>query len=123
MNPTLIKNHTAGAAVEPYRIIKHGSADGAVIHATDATAALIGVTAELGAESGARVDVVRAGITLVELGGTVTRGAAITAGTAGVGVAAAPATGANAYAIGFAEVAGVSGDIIDVMLAPHRLQG
>jgi hypothetical protein len=124
MNPTLTKNHTAGAAVEPCRIVKHGTADGAVIHATNGTAAaLIGVTGELGAASGERVDVHRTGIVEIKLGGTVARGAAVTSGADGVGVAAAPATGVNSYVIGYAEVSGVSGDIIDVMLAPGLMQG
>lgn len=123
MNPTLIKNHTAGAAVEPFRIVKHGAADGAVIHATDGSAAQIGVTGELGAAAGERVDVNRAGISLVEFGGTVARGAPVTATTDGKAVAASPAAGANVFVIGYAEVSGVSGDVADVMLAPHRLQG
>ncbi len=123
MNPTLIKNHTAGTEVMPYRIVKHGSADGVVVHATDGSAAQIGVTGELGAASGERVDVNRAGITLVEFGGTVARGAPVTATADGKAVAAAPAADANTFVIGYAEVSGVSGDVGDVMLAPHRLQG
>lgn len=124
MTPTLIKNHVAGATVEAYRIVKHGSSDGAVVHGTNGTsAALIGVTGELGAESGERVDVVRAGIAEVTFGGTVSRGAAVTATSTGKAVAATPGGALNNYVIGFAEVDAVDGDIAPIMLAPSIMNG
>lgn len=123
MNPTLIKSHVAGSTVAAFRIVKNGTADGKVVQGTNATVALIGVTGELGADTGERVDVIRSGIAEIEFGGTVARGAPVTADASGKAVAAAPAAGANAYIIGFAEVSAADGDIADVLLAPSVMQG
>ena len=122
MNPTLIKNKGAEAAVAAYRIVKHGAAGG-VVQASDASAALIGVAIELPAAAGDRIDVAQAGIAYVEFGGTVAAGAALTADADGKAVAAAPTTGANAYIIGFAEEAGADGDIGSVLIAPSIMNG
>ena len=123
MNPMLIKNYTAEAAIAAYRIVKPGAADGGVLQAAAATDALMGVTGSVAPASGERVDVIKSGIAQVELGGTVTRGGPITADASGKGVAAAPSAGSNNRLIGFAEVSGVSGDIIDVLVAQGSLQG
>lgn len=123
-NQGLIKNHTADAAVGPYRIVVHGAADGNVAQAAGSAAALIGITDRLGAAvAGDRLDVVRSGIAEVEYGGTVARGDPLTADASGRAVAAAPAAGANAYVIGFAEVSGVLGDIGSASIWPGRIQG
>lgn len=121
-NPGLIKNYDAGAAIAKYRIVKFGTSDYTVIQAAAATDLLIGVSNLLGADSGDRVDVVKSGIAQVEYGGNVTRGALLTADADGKAVAAAPAAGANASVIGYAEVSGVSGDIGAVFIAPGSLQ-
>jgi hypothetical protein len=85
---------------------------------------LMGVTDRLGAAvAGDRIDVVRSGIAEVEFGGTVARGDPLTADASGRAVAAAPAAGANAYVIGFAEVSGVLGDIGSASILPGRIQG
>lgn len=123
-NPTLTKTFTAGAAVAARRIVKHGSGDTLVVQAT-ATAgdALLGVSAELAAASGARVDIHLAGIAEVEYGASVTRGAQLKADADGKAVAAAPGAGVNNRVIGVAMVSGASGDIGLVLLAPSMLQG
>lgn len=122
-NETLVKNYIAGAAVEPYRIVKF-SADLTVIHGAASTDALIGVSvATISVPSGQRVDVVKDGIAQVKLGGVVTRGDPITSDATGQGVAAAPGAGVNARIIGFAEVSGANGDIIPVHVVPGRIQG
>lgn len=122
-NIILDKNYVAEAAIAACRIVKFGSADGQVVQAAAATDSLIGVCEMVGPALGERCDVIKSGIADVELGGTVTRGAAITADANGKGVAAAPAAGSNARIIGFAEVSGVSGDIIPVLVAPGVMQG
>ena len=118
-----IKNYSAGGAIEKYRIVKF-SADGTVVQATAATDALIGVSGIPNpAVSGNRVDVVRAGAAMAELGGTVTRGDFLTADSNGKAITAAPAAGVNARTIGVADVSGVSGDIIWIVVNAGSVQG
>lgn len=121
--PTLIRNYTAGGAITKYRIAKHGAADGAVLQAAAATDALMGICVELDAASGARTDIIKAGIADVEYGGNVTRGDPLTSDANGKAVTAAPAAGANVRTIGFAEVSGVAGDIGACDIAPGVMQG
>jgi len=123
-NQGLIKTHTADGAVGAYRIVVHGAADGNAAQAAGSTVMLMGVTDRLGAAvAGDRIDVVRSGIAEVEFGGTVARGDPLTSDASGRAVAAAPAAGANAYVIGFAEVSGVLGDIGSASILPGRIQG
>ena len=122
-NPALIKNYTAEADVSAFRIVKFGSSDGSVLHATAATDRGIGVVSELPGVAGDRVDVVRSGIADVEFGGTVTRGAKIVSDATGKAVAASPSAGANVEVIGIAEESGVSGDIARILISPSVMQG
>ena len=124
-NEGLIKSFVAESAIAANTLVKFGSTDDYVVPATAATDAIIGVCSEVAADAGERVDIVINGIAEVKLGGTVTRGASfITAGAAGVGVAAAPAAGVNNRVIGVAMASGVSGDIIGVDLtAKGQIQG
>lgn len=122
MNPDLIKSYDAGAAVTARRIVKF-SADGVVIHGAAATDSLVGVTGQLDAASGDRVDVTRTGMALVEFGGNVTRGDKLTSDANGKAVTAAPATGVNNQIIGIAEVSGVDGDIGSLLISPSTMQG
>jgi hypothetical protein len=113
----LITNKNAGGEVLPYRIVKFGANDNAVIQAAAATDASIGVADQLGADAaGHPIDVIRSGIAEVEYGGNVTRGVALTADSQGRAIAAT--AGANVRIIGFAEVSGVVGDIGSVHIAP-----
>lgn len=120
---TLITNHDAGAAISAYRIVKHGAADGAVVQASAITDLLIGICDRIGAASGGRAEIVRAGLAEVEYGGNVTRGQPLTSDSNGKAVYANPGAGTNAYIIGFAEVSGVDGDVGSVLIAPGRIQG
>lgn len=120
----LTTTHTADGAIAPYRIVKHGDADGDVAQATASTEVLIGIAGRLPADAaGDRIDIHRGGIAEVEFGGSVTRGNPLTTDSVGRAVAAAPGAGVNAHIIGFAEVSGVSGDIGSVRVAPGRIQG
>jgi len=122
-NPTLTKSFLAGAAVTKYRIVKFGADDDSVVQAAAATDILIGVADPLGGESGRRVDVIMQGAADVEYGGTVTRGALLTADANGRAVEAAPAAGSNNRIIGVAMASGVTGDIGSVLLSPGSMQG
>jgi hypothetical protein len=123
MKVILETNQIAEAAIAPYRIVKPGAADRGVVQAAAAADALMGVCDSVGPALGERCDIVRSGIALVEFGGTVAAGAAVTSDASGKAVAAAPAAGSNVRIIGFAEVAAVAGDIADVLIAPGVMQG
>lgn len=122
-NELLLKNYVAQAAIPKYRIVAFGSADGTVVASSAATSLHIGVNSELDVTTGERVDIVRAGLPLVEYGGTVTRGQPLTSDSVGRAVAATPAAGANVRIIGFAEVNAVSGDVDRMHLSPGVMQG
>ena len=123
-NRELTKTYTAEAAIEPYRIVKFGAADYGVIQGAAATDKLIGVTVPIiSIASGESCDVILMGIAEVKLGGTVTRGDLITSDATGQGLTAAPAAGVNNRHIGIAQVSGVSGDIIPVLVNPSSVQG
>lgn len=122
MNP-YIKSYKAGAAVPKHRIIKHGAADGEVILGAAATDGIFGVSVEIDADAGERVDVAVSGPMLIEYGGAVTRGDLLTSDAVGRAVTAAPGAGANNRIIGVADVSGVLNDIVDVFIVPGSLQG
>lgn len=117
-NDILTKNFKAGGPIAKFALVKFDSAEDTVIAATAATDKIIGVAQEA-ASSGGRVDVRLMGLSNVVLGGTVARGAAVTATTAGAAVdLAAAATIKNA--VGRAMGSGVSGDIITVLVLPFE---
>lgn len=123
-NPTLTKSRRAAGALAAYTIVKHGASDGEVALSVAATDAHCGVVGQLGAKAtGDRVDIHMAGLVEVKLGGIVAAGDPITADGAGKGVKAQPAAGANARHIGFADTAGIAGDVINVLFAPGVIQG
>ncbi|MDI3381016.1 DUF2190 domain-containing protein [Xenophilus aerolatus] len=120
----MTKVATCESAIPPYRICKPGASDGAVLLASAGTDKLMAVNDRIAfAVAGDRGDVVRLGIAEVEYGATVAAGDALTADASGRAVVAAPAAGANVRIIGFAEVAGVVGDIGSMMLRPSLMQG
>ena len=120
----LVENFDAGAAIAPYRFVKPGAADAAVIQGAAVGDAIMGTSDSLGADAaGDRVDIHTMGVGEIELGGTVTRGDWLTSDAAGKGVTAAPAAGVNNSVGGQARVSGVAGDIIDIRLAPGQIQG
>ncbi len=104
----------AGGTVSPYRIVKYGGADGAVVQSAAAADAHVGVSGRAAAADGGRVEIARAGIADVEYGGNVARGALLTADADGKAVAAEDGN----RVIGVAEVSGAAGDIGQVLLAP-----
>ena len=110
--------------ISQYRFVKFGSDDNHVVQAAAAMDLIIGATGILGASAVEdRVDVVMMGIVDMKAGGTITRGALVTADSSGQAVAAAPAAGVNNRVGGIALASAVSGDIIPVMLVQHQIQG
>lgn len=122
-NIGLTKSYTAEGAISANRIVKVGAADWGALQAAAVSDKLIGISTEIDAASGERVDVVHEGIADLKLGGTVARGDFLTSDASGQGVVAAPAGGTNNQIIGKALISGVSGDIIPVLVAPSMLQG
>lgn len=122
-NNGLTKNYTAEGAIAANTIVKVGAADYGVLAAAAVSDKLIGISTEIAASSGERVDVIHEGIADLKIGGTVARGDFLTTDSSGQGVAAAPSAGTNNQIIGKALVSGVSGDIIPVLIAPSMLQG
>lgn len=122
MNQYLIKSFTAGGAIGANLIVRF-SADNAVVVAGAATELLLGVTTEIAADSGERVDVVLSGIVMVKAGGSITRGALVTSDASGQAVAAAPSAGANVRVLGVAMLGAASGDLVPVLLSQSMMQG
>jgi len=113
---------TAGAAVDEFRAVKIGAADSTVIEAVDGAAAIVGVS-EFAVAAGAEVTVQVSGVARVKAGGVIARGSMVTAAADGVVVAAAPASGANAYTLGIALATAADGDEIPVLLSQGVIQG
>lgn len=122
-NPILTKNFLAGVAIAPYRIVLLGDVDDGVVQAEGSSEALLGVSDDLGADAGDRVDVYLSGVTQVEYGGAVARSDWLTSDADGKAVVPAPAAGTNANIIGQAMVAGAAGDIGSVLISQGRIQG
>lgn len=121
--PGLTKNFTASGAIAARRIVKFGAGDQLASQASAATDLSIGVSAELDAADGERVDVHLSGLVPVRFGGNVGRGKKVTADASGRAIEAAPAGGANAQVAGIAMVSGALDDIGLVFLAPSVMQG
>lgn len=105
---TALRNYTATAIIGAYLIVKHSATDGEVTQASAATDTLLGVTEGISPAAGERVDIVKSGLADVTYGGNVAKGDPLTADAAGKAI---KATVAGSRLIGFAEVAGVAGDI------------
>lgn len=116
--PLLDKGYLAGAAIEPFRIVKFGSTDGTIVQAAAASAPVLGLSNFLGADSGETADVTLCGIGEVELAGSVTRDHYIVSDADGKGVAATIVAGTALYFVGKALTSGVAGDIIPVLVMP-----
>ena len=120
----LQKGYTATSAIGARRLMKFGATDGTVVIATAAADRVIGIQSEIDCAIGERASAAMVGcIEELVAGGTIARGDSVVAGAAGAGFAAAPGAGVNVFAIGMAEISGVAGDIITVIIAPHAVQG
>jgi len=116
LNPVLIKGMVAESAVSPYRVVKFGTADGAVVQAAAATDLLVGIADSIGqSDAGDTVDVICAGIGEATAGAAIARGARLTADSSGRVVTAV----ATNVVIGVAMAAATAaGDVIPVNIVP-----
>lgn len=124
MIPLLTLSFEASAATTARRIARFSdvSATQRVAGATANTDAIIGVFDRLAAAAGDMVDVYVAGQAMVELGGTVTAGAPLTADASGRAIVATPAAGTTVRILGFALEPGVVGDVAKVLVQPSLLR-
>lgn len=123
-NPGFTKTYNATANISAYTLVKpSGVNDGEVQPASAATDAILGVAQNVDVLSGQQVDVIHEDSANVLLGGTVAAGDPITSDANAKGVKAVPAAGTNNRLVGFALVAGVSGDIIPVKVQLGFMQG
>jgi len=106
----LISNEVASGAIADRRIVQF-SGDDQVAQGT-AAGVLYGVSTDVGAADGERIDVQLDGIAPVVYGGAVTRGNRLKSDAQGRAVVAAD----TAAGIGFAQVTGVAGDIGAVLI-------
>ena len=111
---TLIKTFHAPAAVEGYRVVTFATGINTVEAADAVTDPLLGVTTSIGSQDNGRCDVVVAGITEAEIGGTVTRGDVLTSDASGRAVTSAAGTD---RVVGIAMADAVAGDIAAILIA------
>jgi len=111
----LQKTFYAGADVAANRIVKAGADNTKVIVGAAATDKVLGVSDNLGAESGETLDVILDGIALVKAGGSISMGDLVASD--GTGQAVATTTATHRY-IGVAMEDASSGDLIGVRIAP-----
>lgn len=99
------------------RIVKFGATDTEMVLATGAADNLMGVTTELPALQGERMDVVHHGIEKIEVGGAFARGTILTSDAQGRVVAA----GAGQWQIGRAlkSSTGATGERVPVLVIPN----
>ncbi len=133
-NLILLKNYIADAAIPANTLVKF-SADGHVVPAASATDSIIGVSDNVAAAIGERVDVIRFGIAPVIYGGVVTRGDLLTTDANGNAVSvtrhthtentaaaytqnATTSTASVVRIIGVAEESGVAADIGSTTVQP-----
>ncbi len=119
----IFRPFVAQLAVGAFRIVKQGTANQTCALAAAATDAIIGTSDSLAKDDTEVVDVDYRAFSQVVLGGVVTRGDPLTSDANGAAIKAAPAAGANARIIGFAEISGVAGDIVTYQRSLGSIQG
>jgi len=112
VKPGLTMNYRAQGAIAPHRIVAAGSEDQTVKQAGAGTDALVGVTPDVGAADGQRVDAIHGGIAGVEYGALVEYGDRLTSNADGKAI---PAT-AGDRVVGTAMVSGINGDLGIVLI-------
>ena len=107
----------ADLSTKQYMAVKDNGSGAVVAIAAD-TDVPIGILQNKPAAAGKSCTIARGGVSKALLGGTVAKGAHVGPSATGTIVARVIGTDTTKYVIGVAGAAGVSGDIIPVMLAP-----
>lgn len=118
-NAMLVKSFRPEAAVLPYRFVKFGATDDAVVQGAAAADLIIGVSNVLGATAddvtrGNPVDVTLAGIAELTLGASVTRGQRLMSDATGRGILATSTNMVGAIALR----SGAANDVVPVLVIP-----
>lgn len=111
----IVSAYKAESKIEKHRFAAFGTNKDGAIQASVNNKPCLGVSAELDADAGDHADIVIAGITPIEYGGTVEAGQALTADAQGKAVSTTATTGAIAF--GKAMVGGAAGDIGAINIA------
>lgn len=122
-NPRFTKTYDAGGAIPAYSIAKFTTTDFSVQQSAAVGDPLAGVTTEVAAASGDRVDVIHGGVAYVLAGGTIAAGDPLTSDASGRAVKAAPAAGTNNNCVGRARQSAVVGDVFEAIVDFFVLQG
>lgn len=122
-SPEYSRVFVAEGTIPAYSIVKMGAADFGALQATAVTESFLGVTGEIAAASGERVDVVVDGPAFVLAGGTITRGDYLTSDSSGRAITAAPSAGVNNEIIGKAYQSAVVGDVFEASIEIGKIQG
>lgn len=122
-NPEFIKTYDAGGAIPAYTVVKFTATDFQVVASAAVGDALAGVSTEIAAASGERVDVIHYGVAYVTAGGTIAAGDPLTVNASGQVVKAAPVAGTNNNCIGHARQSAVSGDVFEAIIERFTFQG
>ena len=111
---TLTTTFHAPAAVAGHRLITLAAGDNTVATADAVSDPIIGVSTSIGSQDNGRCDVVVAGITEAEIGGTVTKGDVLTTDASGRAVTSGAGTD---RVLGIALADAVLDDIASVLIA------
>jgi len=124
MQKAFYQSYRAASAIGKYLIVKHSGTDRGAALATAATDKLAGVSDLGAAAAGDLVDVATGGqLAQVICGGVIAAGDPLTADATSRAAVAAKSAGNRVYVIGFADQAGVAGDIIWYRPAPYTIEG
>ena len=113
-NDGLTKSFYAEGTLEGRKLVTFGAGKLTVKQATAASDALIGVTTQIGSETNGRVDVIFAGITEANAGGTIAKGDVLTSDASANVVKASQAAD---RVIGIALEDAVAGDYVSILIA------
>lgn len=123
MSRLLSKAFDASGVIPPYTFAAFGGSDG-VVTVANATSNIVGITPEVGAADGQRVDVTMMGEEYVTAGAAFTAGSQLVPNATGQAIAAAPAHAVvePTYAVAL-ESATAAGDVVRVVLRPGVVIG
>ena len=120
----VIKSYLTAGAIPGYTIVKPGGTAYTVVPSAAAADKAIGVTADVDAVSGERVDVIALGEAKVVAGAAFAAGDLLMSDASGRAITAAAAAGTNVRAVGYAvQAANALGDICEIMVQPMNFQG
>lgn len=118
------KSYLAGGVIPAYTPVKFSANPGEVVAAVAAGDKVIGVTMEVAAIAGERVDVIHLGPGKVVAGAAFAAGDLLMSSAGSQAIVAAAAAGANVRVFGEArELAAAQGDIVEIVVFPTSFQG